>query len=427
MRFINEVWEGLRIAFLAIQNNKLRSGLTTLGIIIGIVMVTSMFTVINGIERSFDNSVSMLGNDVLRVQRFPWGSQPGDWWKYINRPNIEPELAETINNRSSYAKAVAPVSFYVSDVKYKSNQIKGVFMQASTPAYSEINQIKLDTGRFYTEEDNRTARNVCVLGVDVLEALFPNEQPLGKKIKLLSQSFQQTGPGGMGVQMKESQQHCEVIGVLAKQGKFLGLFSFDTQIQMPYNTMKKIFGINKQGLQIQVRVDLAEMDAAQDELTGIIRASRKVKPGDTDNFAINRQEAFRQQFDGIKTVIYSVGIFLTALSLLVGGIGVMNIMFVSVKERTKEIGIRKAIGAPKRAILGQFLFEAVVICVFGGLIGIVLSFGVTAFINTLFTAVMSLGTVSLAFTICVLVGIIFGFIPAWSAANANPIEALRYE
>lgn len=426
MRFLNEVWEGLRIAFVAIRNNKLRSLLTTLGIIIGIVMVTAMFTVINGIERSFDNSVAMLGNDVLRIQRFPWGAQPGEWWQYINRPNVKPDVAEQIKARSKYAQAVAPVAVYSGTAKYKSNQLKNVFMQASWASFSEVNQVKLQSGRFYSEDDDRAARNVCILGMDVVEGLFPNENPLGKKIRLVSPGFQRVGPG-MDQDVRPAEQVFEVIGVLDKQGKFLGLFSFDTQIQMPYNTMKKVFGILEQNVQIQVKVNAAQMDEAQDELTGLVRAIRGVKPGAADNFAINRQEAFREQFDGIKAIIYSVGLFLTALSLLVGGIGVMNIMFVSVKERTKEIGIRKAIGAPKRAILGQFLFEAVAICMIGGLIGIALSFGVTAILNYFFTAVMSIGTVILAFTICVLVGVVFGFIPAWSAAHANPIEALRYE
>lgn len=427
MRFLNEVWEGLRIAGVAIRNNKLRSILTTLGIIIGIVMVTSMFTVINGIEKAFDNSVAMLGNDVLRVQRFPWGGQPGDWWKYINRPNIKPELASTIKERSQYAQHAAPVAFYVSNVKYRGNSLNNIFTQGSTPDFSEVNQVKLQSGRFFTPEENVSARNVCVLGTDVAEGLFPSEEPIGKKIKLISRSFQNTGPGGMATKVKITEQPCEVIGVLNKQGKFLGLFSFDTQIQMPFNSLKKVFGIVEQNVQVQVKVKPEDMDAAQDELTGIIRAARGVKPGDENNFAINRQEAFRQQFDGIKAVIYSVGLFLTALSLLVGGIGVMNIMFVSVKERTKEIGIRKAIGAPRRAILGQFLFESVAICMVGGIIGILVSFGVTALINYYFTAVMSVGTVMLAFSICVMVGITFGFIPAWTAAKQNPIEALRYE
>ncbi|MFB3132372.1 MAG: ABC transporter permease, partial [Rhodothermales bacterium] len=169
------------------------------------------------------------------------------------------------------------------------------------------------------------------------------------------------------------------------------------------------------------------LDLAQDELTGILRAARGVDAMAEDNFAINRQETFRTALAASKAIMYSIGIFLTALALVVGGIGVMNIMFVSVKERTKEIGIRKAVGAKRRTIMMQFLIEAVVVCVVAGCIGVAISAGVAALINVFFTAYLSVGTVILAFSICVGIGIIFGLVPAWTAARSNPIEALRYE
>jgi putative ABC transport system permease protein len=408
MRLLSQIWEGFQIAFVAIRNNKMRSLLTTLGIIIGIVMVTSMFTVINGMERAFDKSVSFLGNDVVHVGKWQWGNRQTDWWNFINRPNMQYKYGQMIRERSKYAIAVAPLMGYAGNVKYHDKQVSGAFLRASTPEFAIVTDVQLDAGRFYTEEENRSARNVCIVGADVVEALFPNERPLGKTIRVSGQQF-------------------EVIGILGKQGKFLGLVSLDNQLQMPYNTMKKNFGEFEGNLDIQVKVPTGKTDEAIEELTGIMRTIRKLEPTVKDNFALNRQEAFREAFDGIKAVIYGVGIFLTALSLIVGGIGVMNIMFVSVKERTKEIGIRKAIGAPRRAILTQFLIEAVAICIFGGLVGIALSFGVAAIINTFFTAVMSVSTVVLAFSICVGVGVIFGFVPAWSASRANPIEALRYE
>ncbi|MCH8031533.1 MAG: ABC transporter permease, partial [Bacteroidetes bacterium] len=255
--------------------------------------------------------------------------------------------------------------------------------------------------------ENLAARNVCVIGIDVAEQLFPVGSPLGKHIRVGRHRF-------------------EVAGVLKKQGKFLGLFSFDEQVILPLQTYKKLFG-SRPYLEIQARAVSAEaMERAEDEMLGIVRLARRLGPMEEENFALERQDAFETQISGVKGAIYGVGLFLTGLSLLVGGIGVMNIMFVSVKERTREIGIRKALGATRRAILAQFLVEAVVVCMIGGLIGIGLSFLVTALINQVFTAVLSPATVMIAFAICVGVGVTFGFIPAWSAARLRPIEALRY-
>ncbi len=407
-RILLEFYEGFRIALVAIGIHKLRSVLTTLGIIIGIVSVTAMFTTINGIERGFERSIEMLGTNVLYVQKWPWVSG-SDWWKYINRPNITQDLAEEIRKRSRYAEAVAAIAQTSRTVRYRDRTLSGVFVQGAEPDIVRVENISLTAGRYFTEQEYLGARQVCIIGADVAEGLFPVENPLGKIIRV----------GG---------HKCEVIGVLERQGKFLGLFSFDTQVHMPLTTFKKLFGLRNRSLTIEVRVPSAElMDAAEDELEGILRIARGLDPMEENNFAINRQEVFRRQFDQIKMVIYTVGILLTGLSLLVGGIGVMNIMFVSVKERTREIGIRKAVGAPRRAILIQFLIEAVMICSIGGLIGILLSYGVTEIINRFFTAYLSVGTVLLAFTITVLVGIVFGFIPAWQASRANPIDALRYE
>jgi len=407
--FLIEFREGLGIALRAIRTNVMRSMLTTLGIVVGIVAVTSMFTTINGIERGFDRSMDMLGSNVLHVEKWGWFMSQEDWWDVVNRPEIKQEVADIILARSTLVEAVAPVVATRRAASYHDQTVSGVYVAGSTPAFSRTSEIELTAGRFYNELDYRSARRVCVIGSEVATGLFPIGQPVGKNIRV----------GG---------HRCEVIGVLAEQGKFLGLMSFDTQIQMPITAFESIFGMSRRGVSIKVKVASAEnMDAAEDELIGIVRAARRLKPGEANNFSINRQEAFRDQLDGTKAVIYGIGLFLTALSLLVGGIGVMNIMFVSVKERTREIGIRKAVGARSRAIMTQFLLEAIFVCMFGGAVGIVISYGVARAINSFFTAVLSTGTVVLAFSICVGIGLIFGFVPARTAARAHPIEALRQE
>ncbi len=401
-----EFIESVRMAMVTIWANKLRALLTTLGIVIGIVSVTAMFTTINGIERGFDRSMAMLGTNVINVVRVPDFSN--EWWRYRNRPRITEDIAEAIAERSEYIEAVAPVAFSMHSVQYQDQRLGNVFLRASTSALAEVSNLDLEEGRFYSSQENQAARNVCVIGIDIAESLFPIGSPIGKRIRVGGNRF-------------------EIVGVLEKQGKFLGLFSFDEQVILPLETYTKLFGAEPY-LEIQAKAVSAEaMERAEDEMMGIVRTARRLEPMEEENFAIERQDSFRTQVSGVKGAIYGVGLFLTGLSLLVGGIGVMNIMFVSVKERTREIGIRKALGATRRAILTQFLVEAVVVCMIGGLIGIGLSAVVTMLINQVFTAVLSPATVLLAFGICVGVGVSFGFIPAWSAARLSPIDALRYE
>ena len=407
IRFFVEVWEGLRIAFRSIFTHKLRSALTMLGVVIGIVTVTGMFTVINGLERGFENSLAMLGTNVLYVQRTAWFMTPTEWIKARNRPRIEEELAEDIRTRGRYVDAVVPSVGSSAPIRYRDRAIYGVSIQGSTPEITEINSVDLEEGRWYTEFEYQTARSVAVIGSEVKDVLFPNEQAVGKRIRVGRLRF-------------------EVVGVLEPQGKFLGLISFDDQIQIPLSAFERVFGRHR-SLTINVKVPSADlMASAEDELTGIVRASRGVDAKEDNNFAINKSEAFREQIGQVKATIYAIGIFLTGLALLVGGIGVMNIMFVSVKERTKEIGIRKAVGAPRRAILVQFLTEAVGVCLGAGIIGVALSAGLALLISQFLPAYLSTGTVALAFGICVGLGVIVGIVPAWNAARMNPIDALRY-
>jgi putative ABC transport system permease protein len=349
----------------------------------------------------------MLGQDVINVTLMPSDFNV-EWWEYRNRPRLTERVSDAIEERAGTVSAVAPVAYAVEPVRSGRRQLHNIFLRASTPALADVAGLDLQAGRFFTETDNRAARPVVVIGQTVAEELFPVGTPLGKHVRIGEQRF-------------------EVVGVLAEQGRFLGLFSFDEQVIIPLETYKKRFEAEPY-LEVQAGIRSADlMDEAMDELTGIVRVARGLDPAEDDNFALSAQDSFRQQLAGVTGAIYGVGVFLTGLSLLVGGIGVMNIMFVSVKERTREIGIRKALGATQRAILTQFLVEAVVVCMIGGVIGIALSAGVTALINQVFTAYLSPFTVVLAFLICVGVGVAFGFIPAWTAARARPIEALGYE
>ena len=395
------------MALVTIWANKLRALLTALGIIIGIVSVTAMFTTINGIERGFDRSMALIGNDALFVQQHPWFIM-NDWWKYRNRPPIEESLIPVIKQHMPSFVAAAPVTFTSEVAERRGARFSQTIVEGSSAEYPDTGGIELAAGRFYTDAEARAARNVAVVGPEVVDELFPIEDPIGKSFRLGGERFM-------------------VVGVTEKRGKFLGMASSDNRAYIPISTMRKLFR-SARNVDIKVRVASdASMDEAESELEGAVRLGRGLDPLEENNFSINRQEMFRQQMAGVKGAIYFVGLFLTGLALLVGGIGVMNIMFVSVKERTREIGLRKAVGATRRAILIQFLVEAIVICLVGGLVGVGLAAVATILINKVFTAVLSPLTVALAFGICVGVGVLFGFIPAWQAAKSSPIEALRYE
>ena len=398
--------ESFRIALTSIFSNKSRSILTALGIIIGVLSVTLKGTLISGLDRGFDKSMAFLGKDIFSISRWEWFGD-ADWWEVRNRPRMRLEYVDVIKEKSSYAEAVAPVMQRGAVLSRGELSTAGTQIFGTNTDYMSTITANIAQGRFFTEGEDRSGSRVTIIGNDIAENLFVNQDPIGEYLKIDGIKFR-------------------VIGIMEKQGIFLGLFSVDNQASIPVGTSVRLF--SRRGfIRISVKVPPENIVDAKDELYGIMRQTRGLKPSQKDDFAINQTEAFERQYNQIKFAIGGTGIFITILSLVVGGIGIMNIMFVSVQERTKEIGVRKAIGATKNMILTQFLMEAISICLIGGLIGLLMASGLSFVINKFFPSTMPLWLAFTSILLSVLVGVLSGVVPSYRAARLDPIDALRYE
>ncbi|MCB2200292.1 ABC transporter permease [bacterium] len=396
--------EGFVIANRALLANKTRAALTTLGIIIGVVTVTLMLTIIQGLNASFAKQISFLGSNTVYVDQYPW-IWDDEWWKYINRPKVTIENYQDILNRSDLSAAVAPLTGTSRPIAYRDKTLTGVQIMGATPSFIDVSSTVPEFGRFINDSDNRSSRRICVIGQDVQNELFGPLDPIGRDIRVGHYQFR-------------------VVGILEKQGSTFGM-SRDNTIIIPTFTLLNTFGRNR-SLQIAVKAkDGVEIDALVDELTGIMRTSKNLKPQDDDNFSINRQAALQNLYKTMTGGVYAAGLIIGGISLLVGGIGIMNIMLVSVTERTWEIGMRKAIGAKTSHILWQFLVEAMMICVLGGVVGLGLAYLGSLAINNVLPTSLPLWLAGMAVLFSAGVGIVFGIFPAAKAARLDPISALR--
>ena len=414
-RFLYELTESWKIAAAQMRSNKTRSMLTALGVIIGIVAVTLMGTAVAGIQVGFDKSMAVFGDDVLYVSQWPW-RKVDDWWNYRDRKKIKTEYAEPLNRLiektpNSNLVIAVPTSSFIQRVKYEDKEVDGVYIRGTVSDYVITSTVEIKEGRFFNEMESRGGENVCVIGYDVADALFPAESPLDKEVLIKGQPYR-------------------VIGEFSRQGSFLGLFSLDSIVVMPLPAFQKYFSA-KSDSDILVKVkDKTKMGDATDELRGYVRRVRGLPPEKKDDFSINEQQALKTTLDPIKNSIAIAGLFITGLSLFVGAIGIMNITFVSVKERTKEIGTRKALGARRRTILLQFLIESTALCLVGGIIGLTLAWFMCLGIGGAFPSFpirFSFSLVFISMIVSVVTGLVSGFAPAWTASRLDPVTALRYE
>ncbi len=405
-----QIGESLDIALAAIRANKLRSTLTLLGIIIGVMTIIAMQSLITGLRNSINQQVSQLGSNVFQVQKYP-PIHEGNMAKYRNRKNLTIEEADAVRERVTAARLVgAEVWTWGREIRHGDKKtLPNVQIAGVTPEFLENNGYEIAQGRFITHQDVDYVRSGAVIGNDIMEKLFPFEDPIGKDIKIEGQRF-------------------EVIGVFEKMGSTLGR-SQDNHLTIPISTFSNIFG-KERSVNITVQAQSSALfDEAMEQTIGVLRAVRHVPPGEENDFDIFSNDTMIEFFDKLTKYVRVVAIGIASISLLVAGVGIMNIMLVSVTERTREIGIRKSVGAKRKDVLWQFLIEAVVLSEFGGVIGILLGLGIGKLVEatTPVPADVPIWTVFLGLLFCSAVGLIFGVYPATKAARLDPIVALRYE
>ena len=412
MLFWAIVVESVRFAWHSLTANKLRTFLSLLGITIGIFSIITVFTVVDSLESNVRKSVASLGDNVIFIQKWPWefgGDYP--WWKYMNRPVPTVEEMPEVIKRSTLAATGAFVASTNKTVKYRNNSIENVDLKCVSNHFDEVKSFEIIEGRYFTEQESASGRNKAIIGYDVAMNLFSNTAVTGKSISVLGKKF-------------------DVIGVFEKEGSSAIGNSMDNVVLIPINYARNILDLRSEILDPTIYLKAkpgVSNEALKDETTGILRSVRKLKPMADANFALNETSMLTKGFDSIFMVIGLAGWVIGGFSIIVGGFGIANIMFVSVKERTSLIGIQKSLGAKNIFILTQFLTEAAILSLLGGIIGLLFVLGGLFTVNYFFDLGIALtnSNIILALTISILIGIISGFIPSYTASQLDPVEAMR--
>ena len=412
MIFLGLFRESILFAINALVVNKLRTFLSLLGITIGIFAIITVFTIVDSLEQNLRKSVQSLGDDVVFVQKWPWTFGPDyPWWKYMNRPVPDYTELDDILRKCDGAESAAFVINANITVKYKSSSIENVSIICASHQYDRVKNFEIDEGRYFTEIESSAGRPVAIIGDVIAKALFPYHSPVGQMIKV----------NGSKVM---------VIGVFKKEGESILGGSSDTQVLVPIQYARSLIDIRSDNLDPEIMVRAKKgisNDDLIDELTGLMRSIRKLHPKADDNFALNQTSLISNQFDSLFNMVGIAGWIIGGFSILVGGFGIANIMFVSVKERTNIIGIQKSLGAKNYFILLQFIFESIFLSLLGGIFGLLIVYVITLTAGDTFGMEISLSrsNIILGFTISILIGLVSGFVPAYGASQLDPVEAIR--
>jgi putative ABC transport system permease protein len=408
---VHFAYDNFRLAVGTFISNPLRSVLTLLGIVIGVTTVVSMMAMIEGLRIKVSTDLSDLGANSFQIQKMPRGFGRFDFEKLSKRPNLTLQDREAILGLPSILTAAGEDSEGGQKIVTAERETQNnVSVWAITPEGFQTNAVAIETGRAFSDTEALDGRRVAVLGADVIDRLFPGASPLGQEVRIKGRSFL-------------------VVGTLKRRGSFLGGGSMDNQVVIPLSTFYPLYGQNR-SVFISIRAQSGEvMQRAQDEVVQLMRRRRGLKPDQEDNFALFSNESSTEMFNNISRVIGAASFGVCLLSLVVGGIGILNIMLVSVTERTREIGIRKALGARKRRILAQFATEAVMLSLVGGVLGVMLGYFLAFLARWMLglPAEVPAWAVGVSLLMSSAVGLGFGIYPAARAARLDPVEAMRVE
>ncbi len=409
VRFVAELGDAISQAARSLVAHKLRAALTISGVSVGIMAVIIIFMVEAGMETSFARQLSSLGPNTLYVHKWAWGVGGRDWWKLRNRPTVSQLDYRALLANAKLPIAIAPTASTEAVVTQGDRELKHVNIQGTTEGFLEAGGWQLRRGRFISDLDDELGSDACVIGADLEDAVFKHKNPVGQRIRI--------GPTA----------RCTVVGTLVRKGTAFGR-SVDGLVILPLSSFLRSFGA-KRGLTIAVVAPAGKVMETEDEVIAVMRAVRRLGPDQDDNFSVNRQDKILQGFNQTMMTTNLVGILVGVITAIVAGIGIMNILLVSVKERTREIGIRRALGARRNSILMQFLCESVMVALVGGALGVALGAGAAALLDILSPVPASIDPRVVTGGVvgsCIL-GAIFGLWPALSAAFLHPIEALRHE
>ncbi|HPE57604.1 MAG TPA: ABC transporter permease [Bacteroidales bacterium] len=410
MLILKLINESFIFALQAIVANKVRTFLSLLGITIGIFLVIAVLTIFDSMEIAIRNSIQQLGSNVLFIQKWPWGGGGGEypWWKYMKRPEPKLQDLREIQRRSLASEASAFMFEVRRTVKYGSNSMDNISILGVSHDFDQVMPFDIAEGRYFTLQESQSGGNVAIIGANVAENLFGGLPALGREIKIFGNKVL-------------------VIGITKKEGEDMFGSSSDYQVKLPVNFARRYIDLESVGTTVLVKAKPnVSNEELKDEMVGIMRSVRKLKPKAEDDFAINETDIISREFDAFFGAIAAIGWFVGGFSLLVGGFGIANIMFVSVKERTNQIGIQMSLGAKKFFILLQFLFEAVFLSLFGGIIGLLIIYLLVLLSQAFpFQLVLTFSNIVLGTSVSILIGLIAGIVPSYGASRLDPVEAMR--